>query len=204
MTVKLSTPLQNEAAIRLSAETASRLNSLNDILLYSNHSSFVSVTMDPASIIGTTSAAITFVETLAKIVSVARKVHRATDELDEHKRLRDIASALEPAITALIDKSKSQISLSPVEKSLLEVTQQCQDVSKRIIHLLDSYQVGPVSQTGHSSPSPGKSITGLSSLKKSVKATFRIIRGEREEEGLRQDFDRCNRLLNIHLALISK
>ncbi|KAH7242716.1 hypothetical protein BKA59DRAFT_481230 [Fusarium tricinctum] len=160
--------------------------------------------MDPASIIGTTSAAITFVETLAKIVSVARKVHRATDELDEHKRLRDIASALEPAITALIEKSKSQISLSPVEKSLLEVTQQCQDVSKRIIHLLDSYQVGPVSQTGHNSPSPGKSITGLSSLKNSVKATFRIIRGEREEEGLRQDFDRCNRLLNIHLALISK
>ncbi|KAI6753926.1 hypothetical protein HG530_013102 [Fusarium avenaceum] len=160
--------------------------------------------MDPASIIGTTSAAITFVETLAKIASVARKVHHATDELDEHKRLRDIASALEPATTALIDKSKSQISLSPVEKSLLEVTQQCQDVSKRIIHLLDSYQVGPVSQTGHSSPSPGKSITGLSSLKKSVKATFRIIRGEREEEGLRQDFDRCNRLLNIHLALISK
>lgn len=204
MTVKFSTPLQNEAAIRLSAETASRLNSVNDILLYSNHNSFVSVTMDPASIIGTTSAAITFVETLAKIVSVARKVHRATDELDEHKRLRDAASALEPAITALIDKSKSQIPLSPVEKSLLEVAIQCRDVSKRIIHLLDSYQAGPVPQIGNNSPSSGKVITGLSSLKNTMKATFRIIRGEREEEGLKQDFDRCNTLLNIHLALISK
>lgn len=160
--------------------------------------------MDPASIIGTTSAAITFVETLAKIVSVARKVHRATDELDEHKRLRDVASALEPAITALIDKSKSQTPLSPVEKSLLEVAKQCQDVSKRIIQLLDSYQVGPVPQIGNNPSSSGKGIAGLSSLKKSMKATFRIVRGEREEEGLRQDFDRCNRLLNIHLALISK
>ncbi|CAJ0551471.1 Ff.00g114010.m01.CDS01 [Fusarium sp. VM40] len=204
MTFKLSTPLQNEAAIRLSAETASQLNSLIDILLYSNHNSFVSVTMDPASIIGTTSAAITFVETLAKIVSVARKVHRATDELDEHKRLRDAASALEPAITALIDKSKNQTPLSPVEKSLLEVAKQCQDVSNRIIHLMDSYQVGPVSHNGNSSPSSEKSITGLSSVKKSMKVTFRIIRGEREEEGLRQDFDRCNRLLNIHLELIFK
>ena len=51
--------------------------------------------MDPASIIGTTSAAITFVETIATIVSIARKVHdNAIGELDEHKRLRDVASAL--------------------------------------------------------------------------------------------------------------
>jgi hypothetical protein len=61
--------------------------------------------MDPASIIGTTSAAITFVETIAKIVSIARKVHdNATGELDEHKRLRDVASALEPGIATLIEK----------------------------------------------------------------------------------------------------
>jgi hypothetical protein len=160
--------------------------------------------MDPASIIGTTSAAITFVETLAKIVSASRKVHRATGELEEHKRLRDAASALEPAITTLIDRSNSQTPRSPVEKSLLEVAKQCQDVNKRIIHVLDSYKVGPVSRIGHNSPSSGKRITGLSSLKNSMKATFRIIRGEREEEGLRQDFDRCNRLLNTHLALILK
>jgi hypothetical protein len=79
--------------------------------------------MDAAAIIGTTSAAITFVETLAKIVSLSRKVHQATGELDEHKRLRDAASSLEPAIAALLEKSKSQTPLAPVEKGLLQVAQ---------------------------------------------------------------------------------
>ncbi|KAH7204882.1 uncharacterized protein BKA55DRAFT_291554 [Fusarium redolens] len=83
-------------------------------------------TMDPASIIGTTSAAITFIETIAKIVSIARKVHdNTTGELDEHKRLRDVASALEPGIATLIEKRKSQTLLSPKEESLLQVAEQC-------------------------------------------------------------------------------
>jgi hypothetical protein len=160
--------------------------------------------MDPFNIIGATSSTLAFVEALAKIVSVARKVHRATGELDEHKRLRDVASALEPVITALVEESKSQTPLSPVEKSLFEVLKHCQDVSKRIIQLLDSYKIGPVSQVGHNSPLLGKIITGLSSIKNSIKATLRIILSEREEQGLRQDFDRCNSLLNIHLALVLK
>ncbi|KAH7186989.1 hypothetical protein DER44DRAFT_737016 [Fusarium oxysporum] len=161
--------------------------------------------MDPASIIGTTSAAITFVETIAKIVSIARKVHdNATGELDEHKRLRDVASALEPGIATLIEKCKSQTLLSPEEESLLQVAEQCQDVSKRIFHLLDRYQTGPISQIGHESPLSAKRITGRSSTKKTIKVTLRILWGEPEAEGLRQAFDMCTRQLSIHLTLISR
>jgi hypothetical protein len=154
--------------------------------------------MDAATIIGTTSAAITFVETLAKIVSLARKVYDATGEIDQHKRLRNATSALEPAIAALLEKGKAQTPLSPVEKSLLQVAEQCRDISKRIFHLLDSYQVGPVSSLS------GKGIPSLSSIKNTMKATYRIIRGGREEEGLRQDFNRCSSLLTIHLTLLLK
>lgn len=161
--------------------------------------------MDSASIIGTTSAAITFVETIAKIVSIARKVHdNATGELEEHKRLRDVASALEAGITTLIEKRKSQTLLSPEEKSMLQVAEQCQDVSKRIFHLLDRYQTGPISQIGHESPLSAKRITGRSSTKKTIKVTLRILWGEPEAEGLRQAFDMCTRQLSIHLTLISR
>ncbi|EXM15382.1 hypothetical protein FOTG_16260 [Fusarium oxysporum f. sp. vasinfectum 25433] len=130
--------------------------------------------MDPASIIGTTSAAITFVETVVKMVSVARNVHNAMGELDEHKRLRDVTSALEPGIATLIGKRKSQTLLSPEEESLLQVAEQCQDISKQIFHLLDS-QTGPISQVGHkSSLSAKRNPTRLSTLK-TVKVTLRIL-----------------------------
>ncbi|CAG1972997.1 unnamed protein product [Fusarium graminearum] len=160
--------------------------------------------MDPASIIGTTSAAITFIETIAKIVSIARKVHdNATGELDEHKWLRDVTSALEPGIATLIKKRKSQTPLSPEEESLLQVAEQCQDVRKRIFHLLDKYRTGSISQIGHASPLSAKRITGRSSTKKTIKVTLRILWGEPEAEGLRQAFDMCTRQLSIHLTLIS-
>jgi hypothetical protein len=160
--------------------------------------------MDPAGIIGTTAVAVQFVASLSEIVSLARKVHHADGELDEHKRLRDAASDLEPAIVVLLEKSKSQTPLSPVEKSLLQVAQQCQDVSNGIFRLLDSYQVGPVSQIGHEPPSSKTLSTRLLPFKNTIKTTSRIIRSRRDEEGLRQDFDRCISLLNIHLNLLLK
>ncbi|KAF4445541.1 p-loop containing nucleoside triphosphate hydrolase [Fusarium austroafricanum] len=98
--------------------------------------------MDPASIIGTTSAAITFVETIVEIVSIAREVHdTATGELNEHKRLRDVTSALKPGINILLAKRKSHGPLSQEEDSLLRVAEQCQDVAARISRLLDSSQI---------------------------------------------------------------
>jgi hypothetical protein len=160
--------------------------------------------MDAAGIIGTTAVAVQSVAILWEIVSLARKVHHANGELDEHKRLRDAASSWEPAIAALLEKSNSQTPLSHVEKSLLQVAEQCRDVSKRIFRLLDSYQVGPVSQIGHKSRLSEKLIPSVLSIKNTTKAAGRIIRSRREEQVLRQDFDRCNALLNIHLNILLK
>ncbi|KAF4431492.1 P-loop containing nucleoside triphosphate hydrolase [Fusarium acutatum] len=161
--------------------------------------------MDPASIIGTTSAAVTFVETIAKIVSIARELHdNATGELDEHKRLREVVSALEARIATLIERRKSQTQLSPEEESMLQVAEQCQDVSKRIFHLLDRYQIGPKSQMGHKSPLTVKRITGRIFAKKTIMVTLRILWDKPEAEGLREAFDICTRQLSIHLILISR
>ncbi|PNP81422.1 hypothetical protein FNYG_05228 [Fusarium nygamai] len=160
--------------------------------------------MEAASIIGTTSAAVTFIETIAKIVSIARELHdNATGELDEHKRLREVVSALQDRIANLIQGRKSQAQLSPEEESMLQVAEQCQDVSKRIFHLLDRYQTGPRSQIGHESPLSAKRIAGRLSTK-TIKVTLRILWDKPEAEGLRLAFDMCSRQLSIHLSLVSR
>ncbi|KAI7758721.1 hypothetical protein LZL87_013783 [Fusarium oxysporum] len=137
------------------------------------------------------------------MASVARNVHHAMGELDEHKRLRDVTSALEPGITTLIGKRKSQTLLSPEEESLLRVAEQCQDISKQIFHLLDS-QTGPISQVGHKSPLSAKTNPTRLSTLKTFKVTLRILWRKREAEGLRQAFKMCTSQLNLHLTLISR
>ncbi|KAF5650010.1 p-loop containing protein [Fusarium sp. NRRL 52700] len=117
--------------------------------------------MDPPSIIGTTSAAVTFVETIAKMVSIARELHsNATGELEEHKRLRDVVSKLERGIAPLTERRKSQTLRSPEEESMFQVANQCQDVGKQILDLLDRYQTGPKYQIGHEPPVSAKRIAG--------------------------------------------
>lgn len=160
--------------------------------------------MDAASVIGTTSAAITFIETIAKIVSITRELHEnASGELDEHKRLREVVSALEGRIANLIEGHKSQAQLSHEEESMLQVAEQCRDVSKRIFHLLDRYQTGPRSQIGRESPLSAKRIAGRLSTK-TIKVTLRMLWDKPEAEGLRQAFDLCSRQLSIHLILVSR
>ncbi|CVL02574.1 uncharacterized protein FMAN_00078 [Fusarium mangiferae] len=134
-----------------------------------------------ASIVGTTSAAVTFVETIAKMVSIARKLHDSATE-----------------------KCKSQTRLSPEEQSMLEVAEQCQDVRKRLFLLLDRYQIGPKSQIGHKSPLSVKKITGRLFAKKTIKITLRILWDKPEAEGLRKAFDTCTGQLSIHLTLVSR
>ncbi|RBR20215.1 hypothetical protein FVER53590_09921 [Fusarium verticillioides] len=130
--------------------------------------------MDAASVIGTTSAAITFIETIAKIVSIARELHdNASGELDEHKRLREVVSALEGRIANLIEGHKSQAQLSPEEESMLQVAEQCRDNRGSLIY-------------------------------KTIKVTLRILWDKPEAEGLRQAFDLCSRQLSIHLILVSR
>ncbi|KAF5968273.1 P-loop containing protein [Fusarium coicis] len=160
--------------------------------------------MDAASVIGTTSAAITFIETIANIVSIARELHgNASGELDEHKRLREVVSALEGRIANLIEGHKNQAQLSPEGESMLQVAEQCRDVSKRIFHLLDRYQTGPRSQIGHESLLSVKRISGRLSTK-TIKVTLRILWDKPEAEGLRKTIDMCSRQLSIHLILVSR
>ncbi|RBA11128.1 hypothetical protein FPRO05_04301 [Fusarium proliferatum] len=161
--------------------------------------------MEAASIIGTTSAAVTFVQTIAKMVSIARKLHDSTTgELDEHKRLRGVVSELDPGIATFIESHKSQTLLSREEKSMLQVAEQCQDVSKQLLLLLDRYQTGPKSQIGHKSLLSVKKITSRLFAKETIKVTLRILWEKPEAEGLRKAFDTCTTQLSIHLTLVSR
>ncbi|PNP50613.1 hypothetical protein FNYG_15944 [Fusarium nygamai] len=161
--------------------------------------------MDPASIIGTTSAAITFVETIVKIVSIAREVHdTATGELNEHKRLRDITSALKPGINTLIEKRKSQGPLSQEEDSLLRVAEQCEDVAARISHLLDRYQSGSRFTIDDNSQSPTKKVTSPLSIKRTMKVTLQILWDKPEAEGEEAELELINALLISQSSQILK
>ncbi|KAF4460116.1 kinase-like domain [Fusarium albosuccineum] len=160
--------------------------------------------MDPASIIGTTSAVLTFVDTVVKIFSIGRQVHdSATDGLEEHKRLRDITFALEHGIATLEQQRESKTSLSAEENSLLKVATHCRDVGKKISDLLARYQIEPDTATTQKPPSLVKKGTGRS-FKKATKITLRILWDQPEAKELKQEFNMCTVQLNAHLTLISR
>ncbi|KAF5656529.1 P-loop containing protein [Fusarium circinatum] len=139
------------------------------------------------------------------MVSIAKKLQdTATGELDDHKRLRDVVSALERGIATLTERRKNQALLPPEEKSMLQVAEQCQDIGKQIFHLLDRYQTGPRSQFDHEPPLSAKRIAGRLSTKKTIKVTLRILWDKPEAEGLRKAFEICTSQLSIHLMLVSR
>ncbi|KAF5000640.1 hypothetical protein FDECE_11177 [Fusarium decemcellulare] len=89
--------------------------------------------MDPATIIGTTSAVLTFVDTAVKIFSTARQVHdSATGGLEEHERLRDITSTLEHGIATLEQKRDSKTTLSDEETSMLKTQPEVKELKQEL------------------------------------------------------------------------
>ncbi|KAJ3531752.1 hypothetical protein NM208_g8740 [Fusarium decemcellulare] len=160
--------------------------------------------MDPASIIGTTSAVLTFVDTAVKIFSIARQVHdSAAGGLEEHERLRDSTSALEHGITTLEQKLESKPSLSAEEANLLKVATHCRDVGKKISDLLAGYQIEADVATAQKSPSLVKKGTGRS-FRKATKITLRVLWDHPEAKELKQEFNMCTVQLNAHLTLITR
>ncbi|KAF5011527.1 hypothetical protein FDECE_2358 [Fusarium decemcellulare] len=92
--------------------------------------------MDPASIIGITSAVISFVDFIGKAVTTARELFDA-GTIDEYERLATLTTTLESGITRLEKRGEaSHEHLSDEEKSALRVAKQCKQIGVSIQRLV--------------------------------------------------------------------
>ncbi|KAK1833661.1 hypothetical protein QBC39DRAFT_345761 [Podospora conica] len=163
--------------------------------------------MDPATIIGTVSAVLSFVSAINKIVSVARDLHDAKGTALEIEQFKELSAGLHTGLVklegGLLNKEQENIPISSSESSLRAVLVQCVDIENNIISL-----AGPPLER------PQQNVPELSAVDK-VKAniaywtkvtvsSFRIVLNKSQADDLKNEFHRCVTLLNTHLMEISR
>jgi len=161
--------------------------------------------MDPASIIGITSAVLSFVDFIGKAISIGRELHDAQGTTAEY-RLGDLASDLHSGLDELeaaIEVKRVSSSLSPAEESLLSVLRQCVKVEEGL------RKVAGLRVTKSPKGQPGASNANL--LKDKISYAFelgaksiRIVLSNREADDLKREFHQCTTLLNIHLSVVAR
>lgn len=104
-------------------------------------------TMDPATIIGTTSAILSFVQITGKVIAVACKIHGSADgATDDNRSLEEAVTDFQTRLDKLrsVGKVSQSINLragaSPaktdVENSLLRTAHECETLSSKILNIL--------------------------------------------------------------------
>lgn len=163
--------------------------------------------MDPASIIGTTSAALSFVDFVCKAVAVAREIHNSATPVcrDQDVRLEKIAAALKPGLEQLTRKvaEKGECTLSDEERSMLSVANQCYAVANKILRHLRASNPQEENDTGLN----GSDIKVLSKLNrgvKTIKTALHILWTKSEADELKHEFNLCTTQLTAHLVLVTR
>jgi hypothetical protein len=160
--------------------------------------------MDPASIIGTTSAVLSFVNFVWKAASTARNLYEsATGSQEEDERLRALTTALDPGIEKLRIRLQQIDKPSDEEASTLRVAEQCKKVGNMLLVLLDKQQRASLSENdGEKSSVADRLKEKLVKVTNVTKATIVILWNKHECEELRREFDTCTIQLNAHLLLV--
>lgn len=160
--------------------------------------------MDPASIIGTTSAVLSFVGFIFQTISVTRELHDAgKDGLDEHNRFKEVTSSLRPGLSKLKEKvdEKGEEALSVEEKSKLRVATQCEKVGDMILDHLDRYTPTHKSLSkAREAATPShqakmswmkRVLERIVSSKETLGAALRIVWYRADAEEMRMQFNIC-------------
>lgn len=172
--------------------------------------------MDPATIIGTTSAILSFVKFTGQIISTAVEIHASLDgaSTDNLSLERTVAK-----FKKIFDKVKSEISLTsspPIagtltsnefaRDSLVQTLTKCQSLGDRITILLKKTKAMPTSQsTGilhyfkkwrhmlRNSPQTRQAQSGplKPTLVEVIRATIRTVWHKKELQDLRDEWEDC-------------
>ena len=162
--------------------------------------------MDPASIIGITSAVLSFVDFIGKAISIGRELHDAQGTTAEYRRLGDLASDLHSGLDELeaaIEVKRVSSSLSPAEESLLSVLRQCVKVEE------DLRKVAGLRVTKSPKGQPGASNANRLKVKISYAfelgaKSIRVVLSKQQADDLKREFHQCTTLLNIHLSVVAR
>lgn len=163
--------------------------------------------MDPASIIGTTSAVLSFVDFIWKASSTAKEIYEsATDSREDDDRLRKLTSALHPAINKLQARLQQKGRLAEEEKSALRVAEQCRKVGGMLLELLRKQQLEPsAAKTGPGGhPTAATVKQKFARVAKAAKVTIVVLWNKKECEDLRNEFNMCTIQLNTHLLVLAR
>ena len=163
--------------------------------------------MDPASIIGTTSAVLSFVDFVWKAASTAKEIYdSATDSREEDDRLRELTSALDPAINKLQARLQQKGRLAEEEKSALRVAEQCRKVGGMLLELLRKQQLEPSAAKNGAGGRPLAATVKqkFARVANAAKVTIVVLWNKKECEDLRNEFNMCTIQLNTHLLVLSR
>ncbi|KAI8711958.1 hypothetical protein NCS52_01460900 [Fusarium sp. LHS14.1] len=154
--------------------------------------------MDPASIIGTTSAVISFVDFIGKAVNTARQLSDA-GSIDEYERLGKLTTTLESSIASLRKRGDAgDEELSDEEKSALRVAEQCKHIGDSIQHLLGKMRA-PEPTSKQQISMADKLLDKVTRAAKTGRVALVVLWNKQEADDLRRQFDSCTIQLNAHL-----
>ncbi|KAK7962048.1 uncharacterized protein PG986_002873 [Apiospora aurea] len=88
--------------------------------------------MDPVSAIGVVSAAVTFVDTTAKVLKTAWKIYNSIEGSTEETELRLKLSQYVSDATQRLIPAPSQAAVTGEDKTLVHLAQDCDRLSKNI------------------------------------------------------------------------
>ena len=163
--------------------------------------------MDPASAIGLTSAVISFVDFIGKVVSTARELSDAGN-IEEHERLHALTAALEPGINSLRKRGEAEYwQLSEEEKSAIRVAEQCQQVSGSIQRLVGKMKLPQSKDVATGKEQVSRTDRILDKVVRSAKTgkvALYVLWKKQEAEDLRRQFDSCTLQLNTHLTRMAR
>ncbi|KAG8162818.1 hypothetical protein KVR01_007296 [Diaporthe batatas] len=180
--------------------------------------------MDPATIIGTTSAILSFVQFSGNLISVASKIYESSDgAVDDNRKLEEVVTdfqtrlrSLQPLDTSFCTTdSQAEVSAAKTdaEKSLLRTASQCETLGNVILEILSKTKAKIIQIDETQSPSLLRrswrrirkdapvDIAGTSkpTLTEAIRASIQTV-WQRDKIGvLRQEWEFCVSRLNADL-----
>lgn len=163
--------------------------------------------MDPASIIGITSAVISFVDFIGKAVNTARQLSDA-GSIEEYERLDKLTATLNTGIASLERRGEAgDRQLSDEEKSALRVAEQCKQIGDSIQRLVGNMRAPEptsLSTSKQQNSMPDKLLGKITRAAKTGRVALIVLWNKQEADDLRRHFDSCTIQLNAHLIRMAR
>lgn len=145
--------------------------------------------IDPSTIIGTTSAVLSFAESAIAIVKTAVGINKSEDGASEdNKRLSEVTRNGQELLSQMTEFKTSQAgkpTLTPAEESMLATAEQCRLFGENILKFLGKMQA-----------------TNESSFRSSPKAAAKEVWYKSTVKGLNEQLHSCRTQLNTHLLAV--